>query len=59
MFEIEQGLKPGDPIGNRTAIINADTQNAPGEVYNYNDKNTDLLAILAVGVTGLPYNKLL
>ena len=59
MFEIEQGLKPGDPIGHRTAIIKADTQNAPGEVYNYNDKNTDLLAILAVGVTGLPYNKLL
>jgi CubicO group peptidase (beta-lactamase class C family) len=59
MFEIEQGLKPGDPGGHRKAIINTKTQNAPGEIYNYNDKNTDLLAILAEGVTGQPFNKLL
>jgi len=59
MFEIEQGLKPGEPTGHRKAIINAKTQNAPGEIYNYNDKNTDLLAILAEGVTGQPFNKLL
>ena len=59
MFEIEQGLKPGDPTGHRKAIINTKTLNAPGEVYNYNDKNTDLLAILAVEVTGKPFNKLL
>ena len=57
MFEIEQGLKPGDPIGHRKAVINAKTQNAPGEVYTYNDKNTDLLAMLAEGVTGQPFNK--
>jgi len=59
MFEIEQGLKPGDPIGHRKAVIEAKTQNAPGEVYTYNDKNTDLLAMLAEGVTGQPFNKLL
>ena len=59
MFEIEQGLKPGNPIGHRKAVINTKTQNAPGEVYTYNDKNTDLLAMLAVEVTGLPFNKLL
>jgi CubicO group peptidase (beta-lactamase class C family) len=59
MFEIEQGLKPGDPTGHRKAIINTKVLNAPGEVYNYNDKNTDLLAILAVEVTGKPFNKLL
>ena len=59
MFEIEQGLKPGDPTGHRKAVINAETQNSPGEVYNYNDKNTDLLAMLAEGVTGMPFNKLL
>ena len=59
MFEIEQGLKPGDPTGHRKAIINTKTQDAPGEVYNYNDKNTDLLAILAAEVTGQPFNKLL
>lgn len=55
MFEIEQGLKPGDPIGHRAAVIAAGTQNAPGEVYNYNDKNTDLLAMMAEGVTGKPF----
>jgi len=59
MFEIEQGLKPGDPTGHRKAVITARTQNAPGEVYTYNDKNTDLLAMLAEGVTGQPFNKLL
>ena len=51
MFEIEQGLKPGNPTGHRKAIINTKTQNAPGEIYNYNDKNTDLLAILAEEIT--------
>ena len=59
VFEIEQGLKPGNPTGHRKAVIEAKTQNAPGEVYTYNDKNTDLLAILAEGVTGQPFNKLL
>jgi CubicO group peptidase (beta-lactamase class C family) len=59
MFEIEQGLKPGVPTGHRKAIINTKVLNAPGEIYNYNDKNTDLLAILAAEVTGQPFNKLL
>jgi len=59
MFEIEQGLKPGDPIGHRKAVINTKNQNLPGEVYTYNDKNTDLLAMLAEGVAGQPFNKLL
>ena len=59
VFEIEQGLKPGEPTGHRRAVVAADTQNAPGEIYNYNDKNTDLLAILAEGVSGKHFNKLL
>ena len=59
MFEAEQGLKKGETVGHRKAIINTKVQNAPGEVYTYNDKNTDLLAILAEGVTGKPFNKLL
>jgi CubicO group peptidase (beta-lactamase class C family) len=59
MFEIEQGLKPGNPTGHRKAVINAKTKNAPGGFYTYNDKNTDLLAMLAEGVTGQPFNKLL
>jgi len=59
MFEIEQGLKPGDPTGHRKAVIHAKTKNAPGEVYTYNDKNTDLLAMLTERVAGQPFNKLL
>ena len=59
VFETEQGLKPGNPTGHRKAVINTKTQNAPGEVFNYNDKNTDLLAMLAEGVTGKHFNKLL
>ena len=59
LFEIEQGLKPGDPSGHRKAVIEAKTQNAPREIYTYNDKNTDLLAMLAEGVAGEPFNKLL
>lgn len=59
VFETEQGLKPGEPTGHRKAVRDAETQNAPGEVYTYNDKNTDLLAILAESVTGQHFNKLL
>ena len=59
VFETEQGLKPGNPTGHRNAVIHTKTQNAPGEVYNYNDKNSDLLAMLAEGVTGKHFNKLL
>jgi CubicO group peptidase (beta-lactamase class C family) len=59
MFEAEQGLKQGDTIGHRKAVITTRTQNEPGEIYNYNDKNTDLLAILAEGITGQHFNKLL
>jgi hypothetical protein len=32
MFEIEQGLEPGDAIGHRKAIIETKVQNAPGEI---------------------------
>ena len=57
MFEIEQGLKPGDAIGHRKSVIATKRPDTPGTAYNYNDKNTDLLAMLAEGVTGLPFNK--
>jgi CubicO group peptidase (beta-lactamase class C family) len=57
VFETEQGLKPGDPTGHRKAVMAAERPDAPGTAYNYNDKNTDLLAMLAEGVTGLPFNK--
>ncbi|WP_444900674.1 serine hydrolase domain-containing protein [Microbulbifer sp. VAAC004] len=59
LFEVEQGLKPGKPTGHRNTIKNAKVQNESGKVYTYNDKNTDLLAILAEEVSGHPFNKLL
>ncbi|TCL08464.1 CubicO group peptidase (beta-lactamase class C family) [Shimia isoporae] len=55
VFETEQGLKPGAPSGHRAAVRTAKTQNEAGEVYTYNDKNTDLLAMLAEAVTGVPF----
>ncbi len=55
MFEIEQGLKPGNPVGHRASVIAAKTQDAPGDVYTYNDKNTDILAMLAEEVEGKPF----
>lgn len=58
-FEAEQGLKQGDSIGHRKAIIQTKAQNAPGEIYTYNDKNTDLLAILSAEITQKPFNQLL
>ena len=57
VFEIEQGLKPGKPTGHRRAVIAAKRPDTPEKVYNYNDKNTDLLAMLAEGVTDKPFNK--
>ena len=59
VFEAEQGLKQGKPMGHRKAIIQTKSQNAPGEIYTYNDKNTDLLAILSAEVTKKPFNQLL
>jgi CubicO group peptidase (beta-lactamase class C family) len=59
VFETEQGLKAGTPNGHRSAVIKAETMNDPGEVYTYNDKNTDLLAMLAEGVTAKPFARLL
>ena len=58
-FEAEQGLKQGKSIGHRKAIIQTKSQNPPGEVYTYNDKNTDLLAILSAEITQKPFNQLL
>ncbi len=55
MFEIEQGLKPGAPVGHRASVIAAKTQDAPGDVYTYNDKNTDILAMLAEEVEGTSF----
>jgi CubicO group peptidase (beta-lactamase class C family) len=51
IFEIEEGMKPGKPMGHRKAIKSTDAVAKPGEAWNYSDKNTDTLALLAESVT--------
>jgi CubicO group peptidase (beta-lactamase class C family) len=51
IFEIEEGMKPGNPMGHRKAIKSTDAVAKPGEAWNYSDKNTDTLALLAESVT--------
>lgn len=58
-FEIEQGLKKGKTIGHRNAIKSSQGIAKPGKEWNYNDKNTDILALLAEKVTGKKYPQLL
>ena len=59
MFEIEQGMKAGKAIGHRNAIKSSKAVAKPGEEWNYSDKNTDTLALLAESVTGKKYPELL
>lgn len=58
-FEIEQGMKPGKTNGHRNAIKTSKARVKPGEKWNYNDKNTDTLALLAESVSGKKYPALL
>ncbi len=59
LFEIEQGLRDGSPIGHRKAVRTAEAKNPPGKVFSYNDRNTDVLAMIAENVSGLPFHQLL
>jgi len=59
MFEIEQGMKPGKPAGHRNTIKATAAESKPGERYDYNDKNTATLALLAEEVSGKKYPELL
>ena len=58
-FEIEQGMKAGNPIGHRKTIKSSDVVAKPGEAWNYSDKNTDTLGLLAESVTGKKFPELL
>lgn len=58
-FEIEQGLKAGKTMGHRNAIKSSKAIAKPGKEWNYNDKNTDTLALLAEKITGEKYPELL
>jgi CubicO group peptidase (beta-lactamase class C family) len=58
-WEIEIGLQPGTTPGHVDSIKAAATAAEPGTAWNYSDKNTDALALLAEHVTGQPYVELL
>ena len=59
LWEVEIGLQPGKPRGHREDIKATSVIAKPGEVYNYTDKNTDTLALLAEQVSGKKYPQLL
>ncbi len=58
-WEVEIGLKGGVPAGHVAAIRSAERAADPGAAWNYSDKNTDALALLAEQITGRPYVDLL
>jgi CubicO group peptidase (beta-lactamase class C family) len=59
LFEVEQGLQPGKTTGHINAIKKTEAIAAPGEEYNYSDKNTDALAFLAEVVSKRKFPELL
>jgi len=58
-WEVEIGLQPGSARGHRQAIRDAGKSSEPGMAWNYSDKNTDTLGLLAEQVTGRRYDELL
>jgi CubicO group peptidase (beta-lactamase class C family) len=59
IFEIEEGMKPGKPMGHRNAIKSTEAVARPGKAWHYSDKNTDTLGLLAERVTRKKYPVLL
>ena len=59
LFEIEQGMKPGKPMGHLKAIKGTKAVAKSGEEWHYSDKNTDTLGLLAEAVTGKKFPELL
>lgn len=58
-WEVEIGLKPGKATGHVQAIKEAVKASDPGEAWNYTDKNTDALALIAEKVSGKKFSQLL
>ncbi|HBG95022.1 MAG TPA: hypothetical protein DDY14_06795 [Chromatiaceae bacterium] len=58
-YEFELGMRKGAPIGLINVIRQYETNAAPGERWQYNDMNTDTLAIVASRVTGKKFEQLL
>ena len=59
LFEVEQGLQPGKPTGHINAIKTTPATAKPGEAWQYSDKNTDTLGLLAESVSGKKFPQLL
>jgi CubicO group peptidase (beta-lactamase class C family) len=59
LWEVEIGLQPGNPTGHRNAIKSTPAIAKPGEAFNYTDKNTDTLGLLAEKVSGKEFAELL
>jgi CubicO group peptidase (beta-lactamase class C family) len=59
LWEVEIGLQTGKPTGHRNAIMSTPAVAKSGEVYNYTDKNTDTLGLLAEQVSGKKFPQLL
>ena len=59
LWEVEIGLQAGKPTGHRNAIKSTPAVAKPGEVYNYTDKNTDTLGLLAEQISGKKFPELL
>jgi CubicO group peptidase (beta-lactamase class C family) len=59
LFEVEQGMQPGNPTGHRNTIKSTRANAKPGETWQYSDKNTDTLGLLAEKVSGKKFAELL
>ncbi|PST91221.1 hypothetical protein C9I91_07910 [Photobacterium jeanii] len=58
-WEVEIGLKQGKGIGHRESIKAARKAAEAGTAWNYTDKNTDALALIAEQVSGQSFQQLM
>ncbi len=58
-YEVEIGLRSGKIKGHKDQIRSSKAVAKPGAEFNYTDKNTDTLALLAERVSGREYSELL
>jgi len=58
-WEVEIGLKAGTATGHVEAMRTAGKACEPGEAWNYSDKNTDTLGLVAEQVSGRSFAELL
>jgi len=59
LFEVEQGLQAGEATGHINAIKTTAASKNPGEAWQYSDKNTDTLGLVAESVSSKKFPQLL